>query len=73
MEGIQGNDSIQSKQSQQSFSVKLVQYIKGTPMQIWKSPYVFVFMWKQYPENVAFLILRILQLFAREVCKFIKK
>ena len=42
-------------------------------MQIWKSPYMFVFMLKQNPENFAFLILRILELFAREVCKFPKK
>ena len=27
----------------------------------------FVFIYKQYPENFAFLILRILELFAREV------
>ena len=34
---------------------------------------MFVFIQKQYPENFAFLILRILELFAREVCKFLKK
>ena len=33
---------------------------------------MFVFMQKQYPD-FAFLILRILELFAREVCKFVKK
>ena len=38
-------------------------------MQIWKSPYMFVFMQKQCLENFAFLILRILELFAREACK----
>ena len=42
-------------------------------MQIWKSPYMFVFFQKQYLENFAFLILRILELFSREVCKFLKK
>ena len=42
-------------------------------MQIWKNPYMFAFVQKQYPENFAFWILRILALFAREVCKFIKK
>ena len=47
--------------------------IKGTLMQIWKSSYMFVLMDKQYPENFAFLILRNLELFAREVCKFLKK
>ena len=46
---------------------------KGTLMQIWKSPSMFVFLQKQYSENSAFLILRILELFAREVCKFLKK
>ena len=53
--------------------LKLLFYIKGTLKQIWKSPTVFVFIWKQYPENFAFLILRILKLFACEVCKFLKK
>ena len=42
-------------------------------MQIWKFPYVFVLIQKQYPEKSAFLILRILGLFTREVCKFLKK
>ena len=46
--------------------------IKGTLMQIWKSPNMFVFTQKQYPENLAFLILRILKLFTREVCKLLK-
>ena len=46
---------------------------KGTLMQIWNSPYMLVFIWKQYPEYFAFLILRILELFAREVCIFLKK
>ena len=36
-------------------------------MQIWKSPYMFA-----YKKNFAFLILRILKLIAREVCKFLK-
>ena len=47
--------------------------IKGTLMQIWKSLSMFVFIEEQYPENFAVLILRILKLFAREVCKFLKK
>ena len=34
---------------------------------------MFTFIEKQYPENFAFLILEILELFAREVCKFLKK
>ena len=42
-------------------------------MQIWKSPYMFVFIWKRYPENLAFLSLRIAELFARKIYKFFKK
>ena len=42
-------------------------------MQIWKSPYVFVFIEKQYPENFAFLILRILELFTGKACEFLKR
>ena len=34
---------------------------------------MFVFIQKQYPENLALLIQRIIELFAREVCKFLKK
>ena len=34
-------------------------------MQIWESPYKFVF--KQYTKSFALLILTILQLFARDV------
>ena len=47
--------------------------VKGALMQIWKSPYMFVFIKKQYPEILAFLILRILELFDLEVCKYPKK
>ena len=47
-------------------------FIKGTLMQIWKSRYMCVFILKQYPENFTFPILRILELIAREVCKFLK-
>ena len=42
-------------------------------MQIWKSPNLVELTQNQYPENFAFLILRILELFAREICKFLKK
>ena len=38
-----------------------------------KSPYVLAFIWKQYPENFAFLILRIIELFTHEDCKFLKE
>ena len=34
---------------------------------------MFAFMEKQYPENCAFLILRIVELFMREVGKYLKK
>ena len=42
-------------------------------MQISKSQYMFVFIKKQYPENFTILVLRTAELFAREVCKFLKK
>ena len=53
--------------------LSLVAAFKSTLIQIWKSSYLFVFIYQQYPENFAFLILRIIELFAREVCKFVKK
>ena len=53
--------------------VKHKQIFKGPLMQIWKSSYMFGFIKKQYPENFPFLILRILELFTREVCKLSKK
>ena len=46
-----------------------INFLKGTLMQIWKSPYVFRFIQKKYPENFAFLILGILELYARKVCE----
>ena len=42
-------------------------------MQAWKFPFIFVFIYEQYLDNFAFLILRILELFACEVCNFFKK
>ena len=53
--------------------LQFIYFIKGTLMQIWKSPYIFVVIKKHYPENLAFLVLRIVELFAREVCRFLKK
>ena len=47
--------------------------LKDTLMQIGKSPYMFAFIQKQYPENFAFLVLTILELFALEGCKFLNK
>ena len=46
---------------------------KGILMQILKSPNMFVFIQNQYPENFALLIPTIPELFAGEVCKFLKK
>ena len=34
---------------------------------------MFVFIQKQYPENFSFLILRNIELFTSEVCKFLKE
>ena len=36
-------------------------------MQIEKSPYIFVFIWRWYLEKFAFLILGILELYIRKV------
>ena len=47
--------------------------LKGTLMQIWKSLRMFVFIENWYPENFAFWILRIHELFIRKVCIFLKK
>ena len=46
--------------------------IKGTLMQISKSPYMFVLIYKQYPENFTFLILRIFELFTVKFVNFFK-
>ena len=47
--------------------------LKGTLMQIWKSLRMFVFIYKYFPENFAFWILRILELISHKVCIFLKK
>ena len=49
-----------------STSIDLV--LKGTLMKIWESSYMFVFIKKQYTEDFAFLFLRVLEIFACEVC-----
>ena len=41
--------------------------IKSKLIQIWKSPHIFKFIHKQYPKNLAFLIVIILELFTRKV------
>ena len=53
--------------------MKFITIVKGALMQIWKFHYMFVFLQKRYPENFAFLILRINELFTRKVCFFLKK
>ena len=40
-------------------------------MQICKSPYMYVFIEKSYPENFAFLMLRIHESCTRKVCEMI--
>ena len=45
--------------------------VKGTLMQILKSPYMFVFIKKQFPGNFAFLILRTLEI-SVEFVNFLK-
>ena len=47
-------------------------YIKGTLMQIWKSPYMIVFIQKQCYENFAFLILTIARCLPVKFVKFLK-
>ena len=42
-------------------------------MQIWKFTKMLGFLSKQYSENFAFLSIRIIELFTREVCIFVKK
>ena len=46
-----------------------VEILKDTLMQIWKSLYMFVSKWKQYPEYFIFLILWVFELFTRKVCE----
>ena len=44
-------------------------YLKGTLMQIWRSPHMFVHILKQYTPVFEFLILRILELFTCKIRK----
>ena len=41
--------------------------VKGTLMQIWNSPYMLVFLSKQYTENFVFLTIRFLEFSTRKV------
>ena len=47
----------------------MISLLEGTIMKIGKFPYMFVFIWKYYPENFVFLILGILELYTRKVCE----
>ena len=47
--------------------------VKGTLMQIWNLPICLCSEKKQYSKKFALLTLRLFELFAREVCKFLKK
>ena len=46
---------------------KICLNFKGTLIQIWKFPYMFVLIQKYYPENLVFLILGFLELHTRKV------
>ena len=52
------------------FDKKLTSF-KGTIMQTWKSPHMFRFIQKYYPEDFAFLILEILKLHIRKDCEML--
>ena len=43
-------------------------YIKGTLMQIWKSANIFVFIWKQYVEDLAIKHLLPFEICTCEIC-----
>ena len=43
--------------------------LKGTLMQIWKSAYIFVFIWKWYVENFTLKHLLLSEICALEVCE----
>ena len=43
---------------------------RGTLIQIWKSLYVFVFIWKQNPKNFVLLILRTLKFIPMKFVNF---
>ena len=53
------------------FFIYLFIFVKGTLMQIWKSPYMFVFKQNKYPENFTFSILGIIELYSCKVCEML--
>ena len=62
------NKNVVSKYTQNVY-INDIDLFKGTLMKIWKSPYMFVFIWGWYLEKFAFLILGIIELFSRKVCE----
>ena len=67
--------SAASKIKHVNIHVKTVSFCSfwGCPNADLKSPYMFVFIQKQYRKSFAFLILTILALFARDICNFLKR
>ena len=53
------------------FFSKYLSDIKGTLVQIWKSPYMYMFIGAWYSENFPFLILRTIDSFTLKVCIFL--
>ena len=48
--------------------------LKGTLMQMWKSSYIPVFIWKKYVEDFTFKQLLLFEICARKICeKFVYK
>ena len=43
--------------------------LKGTLMQIWNYANIFVFIWKQYVEDVTLKHLLLFEICAREICE----
>ena len=55
-------------------SVKSDSHLKGTLMQIWKSPHMFVFIWKKYVEGFTSKHLLLFEINTRMICeKFVCK
>ena len=47
--------------------------VKGALLKIWNPPYMFVLIWKQYPEHFAFFMLRILSNLQVKFVNFLKR
>ena len=61
------------KANYKKFVVRSSAHVKRTLMQIWKLPYIIVFIQKQHPQIFAFFFPRSLKFFDREGCKFLRK